>query len=129
MLTQPHVISRSLSCSYRLETRHEMYVISRSLSCSYRLETRHEMYVISRSLSCSYRFDFNLTRAMTAEEVSEVERLVNSWVATASPLKVVFRECRHARQELKVHSSCFIYSLCSAVTGVQSYDTEHCVVQ
>ncbi|GAX83651.1 hypothetical protein CEUSTIGMA_g11076.t1 [Chlamydomonas eustigma] len=33
------------------------------------------------------RFDFNLTRAMTADEVSDVERLVNSWVATASPLK------------------------------------------
>lgn len=27
------------------------------------------------------RFDFNLPRAMTAEEISEVERLINVWVA------------------------------------------------
>ena len=34
------------------------------------------------------RFDFNLTRAMTSSEVTEVERLVNSWVAAATPLEV-----------------------------------------
>lgn len=31
------------------------------------------------------RFDFNLPRAMTPAEVSEVERLVNGWVAQATP--------------------------------------------
>lgn len=33
------------------------------------------------------RFDFNLARGMTAAEVAEVERLVNSWVARAQPLQ------------------------------------------
>ncbi|KAG1668819.1 hypothetical protein FOA52_004913 [Chlamydomonas sp. UWO 241] len=32
------------------------------------------------------RFDFNLTRAMTADEVERVEGLVNSWVLNATPL-------------------------------------------
>lgn len=31
------------------------------------------------------RFDFNLPRPMTPAEVSEVERLVNSWVAASTP--------------------------------------------
>jgi len=36
-----------------------------------------------RLLPC--RFDFNLSRPMTPEEVAQVERLVNSWVADAAP--------------------------------------------
>lgn len=32
-----------------------------------------------------HRFDFNLPRPMTPAEVSEVERLVNSWVAASTP--------------------------------------------
>lgn len=36
----------------------------------------------------SRRFDFNLNRPMSPAEVAEVERLVNSWVAAASPTAV-----------------------------------------
>jgi len=31
------------------------------------------------------RFDFNLPRAMTPQEVAQVERLVNGWVQQATP--------------------------------------------
>lgn len=43
------------------------------------------------------RFDFNLSRPMTPAEVLEVERLVNSWVAAASPTSTAEMELDAAR--------------------------------
>lgn len=43
------------------------------------------------------RFDFNLNRPVTPAEVSEVERLVNSWVAAASPTATAEMELDAAR--------------------------------
>ncbi|KAF6257363.1 tRNA synthetases class II (A)-domain-containing protein [Scenedesmus sp. NREL 46B-D3] len=43
------------------------------------------------------RFDFNLSRAMTAEEVAAVERLVNGWVADAAPATTAVMGLEDAR--------------------------------
>eukprot|EP00882_Tetradesmus_deserticola_P025891 GHRQ01028477.1.p1 GENE.GHRQ01028477.1~~GHRQ01028477.1.p1 ORF type:complete len:370 (+),score=154.63 GHRQ01028477.1:411-1520(+) len=48
---------------------------------------------------CCYccRFDFNLNRAMTPEEVSAVEGLVNGWVAEATPTSTAVMDLSEAR--------------------------------
>lgn len=44
------------------------------------------------------RFDFNLNRAMTQEEVAEVERLVNVWVNEATPLSTKVMGLKEAKE-------------------------------
>lgn len=44
------------------------------------------------------RFDFNLNRAMTQEEVAEVERLVNAWVNEATPLSTKVMGLKEAKE-------------------------------
>eukprot|EP00775_Hariotina_reticulata_P010705 gene10705-10862_t len=47
--------------------------------------------------SSRLRFDFNLSRPMTATELAQVERLVNSWVADASPTTTQVMDLAEAR--------------------------------
>lgn len=58
---------------------------------------RCEHPLLSPPCMFDFRVDFNLNRPVMPAEISEVERLVNSWVAAASPTAVAEMELDAAR--------------------------------